>query len=75
MLYRPVSVYRRTALDKVLDDYLGVGDKHCTLGAGEDRDLTGLLLLGYGFIHLALTLTVRCYALCTVCTTRWETRG
>ncbi|MGB7798936.1 MAG: glycosyltransferase family 2 protein, partial [Pseudonocardiaceae bacterium] len=40
----PVSVYRRTALDTVLDDYLGVGDKHRTLGAGEDRDLTGLIL-------------------------------
>jgi N-acetylglucosaminyltransferase len=187
----PVSVYRRTALDKVLDDYLGVGDKPRTLGPGEDRDLTGLilrlgcrtvytpharawtvvparlrpyfcqqlrwsrscyletariaphlyrrhpylafdalaqtilpflfavstlcatastltglppdlwypvsvlavgalhcgygatrtkdlrffLLLGYGFIHLALTLTIRWYALCTLCTTRWETRA
>ncbi len=187
----PVSVYRRTALNEVLDDYLGIGDKHRTLGAGEDRDLTGLilrlgcrtvytpharartvvpprlcpyfrqqlrwsrscymetariapylyrrhpylafdalaqtivpflfavstlcatastltgrppglwypvsvlavgalhcgygatrtkdlrffLLLAYGFIHLALTLTVRWYALCTLRTTRWETRG
>jgi N-acetylglucosaminyltransferase len=187
----PVSVYRRTALDKVLDDYLGVGDKRRTLGPGEDRDLTGLilrlgcrtiytpharartvvparlrpyfrqqlrwsrsfyletariapylyrrhpylawdvlaqtivpflfavstlcttastlaglppgpwypasvlavgalhcgygatrtkdlrffLLLGYGLIHIGLTLTVRWYALCTLRTTRWETRG
>lgn len=187
----PVSVYRRTALNDVLDDYLGVGDKHRTLGPGEDRDLTGLilrlgwrtiytpharaqtvvparlcpyfrqqlrwsrscyletariapylfrqhpylacdvvaqtivpflfaastlcatvstlaglppspwypasvlavgalhcgygairtkdlrffLLLGYGLIHLGLTLTVRWYALCTLRTSRWETRG
>ena len=187
----PVSVYRRTALDQVLDDYLGVGDTRRTLGPGEDRDLTGLILrlgcrtvytpharaltvvparlrgyfrqqlrwsrsvyletariapylyrrhpylawdalaqiiapflfavstlcvtastlaglppgpwypasalavgalhcgygaartkdlrfflfLGYGFIHLGLTLTVRWYALCTLRTTRWETRG
>ncbi|MGB7798579.1 MAG: hypothetical protein WBL53_20330, partial [Pseudonocardiaceae bacterium] len=54
---------------------LAVGALHCGYGATRTKDLRFFLLLGYGFIHLALTLTVRWYALCTVCTTRWETRG
>jgi N-acetylglucosaminyltransferase len=51
-----------------------LGLAHCLYGTWRTRSLGFLAFLAYGVIHVALALSVRPYALCSLSTTKWGGR-
>src|SRR3954453_6196902 len=53
----------------------GIALLRCSYGVVRTRNLRFLLFTAYGFIHVAVLLPVRIYALSTMGRTHWGTRG